>query len=850
VTSPSPSDASANAKAHVNVTPTATAHGPWQAFQRAHLFDYNPAARRLWLALVLAGVGALVWALLQVAAWPWSEQWPTLIGLTLVALAARFPVRVPRSKLSIGVADIFIFTLLASVGTPAAVLAAGTEGLIACWCTSRRLSSWLASPTVAMASMLVAGHLFGGTLALLPGVGLDAGAAGLLALCVFALLHFVGTALPFSLVLALKKGQGLDLRAWWGNYAWAAAIYLGAATVAGFAHLTLSRYGPGVVAVGGVAVLGVVLLLRASLDQQERDRQGQELRIAQAEHEAQLNQQRFTAAFAHAGVGMAIVDAEGRILQVNRSLCGLLGKEAAQLTGQTFIEHVNAGDVELFLRQLQQALVRAEPDFSMELRCRGPKDEEVWVALHCSRFDDPGSTGTCLIYQLHDITSRHLAESRLQHIAFHDGLTDLANRHCFQQRLGVAVERSRLDAGQRFAVLFLDLDRFKIVNDSLGHVAGNLLLREMASRLRDCVRPTDLVARLGGDEFAILLEAMDSVDDAARLAERVLARLSQPVSLNGTEILPGASIGITFSDMAYRCVDEVLRDADLAMYEAKATGRGRTAFFDIRMHERIADRLALEVDLRHAIGAGQLSMVFQPLFHLDPCQPYGFEALARWIHPERGPISPEVFIGLAEESGHIEALTRWVIDHSVDQLARWHKQAPHLAHLGMHVNVSGRDLAWPGLVAHVQAALARHQLAAGHLTLEITETVLMSQLDVALRALEALREIGVKFSIDDFGTGYSSLAYLSTLPIDSLKIDRTFVMGMHERPQNVEIVRAVLNLGRSLGKKVIAEGIETPEQLAALRRLGVPIGQGYLLSRPLSAAQVLPWLMNALLLPA
>jgi EAL domain-containing protein (putative c-di-GMP-specific phosphodiesterase class I) len=294
----------------------------------------------------------------------------------------------------------------------------------------------------------------------------------------------------------------------------------------------------------------------------------------------------------------------------------------------------------------------------------------------------------------------------------------------------------------------------------------------------------------------------------------------------------------------------VLRDADLAMYEAKAAGRGRTAFFNISMHERIADRLALEADLRHAIGAGQLSMVFQPLFHLDPCQPYGFEALARWVHPERGPISPDVFIGLAEESGHIEALTAWVIEHSVAQLARWHTQAPHLAHLGMHVNVSGRDLAWTGLVAHVQAALARHQLAAEHLTLEITETVLMSQLDVALKALSALREIGVKFSIDDFGTGYSSLAYLSTLPIDSLKIDRTFVMGMHDRPQNVEIVRAVMNLGRSLGKKVIAEGIETPEQLAALRRLGVPIGQGYLLSRPLSTEQVLPWLLNALLLPA
>ena len=225
----------------------------------------------------------------------------------------------------------------------------------------------------------------------------------------------------------------------------------------------------------------------------ERERLLQEGRIADAERDAQLSQQRFTAAFTHASVGMAIVDPQGHILQVNHSLCELFGAEAAALAGQSFDDRLHAGDLGLFQRQLDDAKGWAEPDFTMELRCRGRADEEVWVALHCSRFDDPGNTGSCLIYQLHDITSRHLAESRLQHIAFHDGLTDLANRHCFQERLTVAVERSRLDANVRFAVMFLDLDRFKIVNDSLGHLAGNLLLREVALRLRDCVRPIDLV---------------------------------------------------------------------------------------------------------------------------------------------------------------------------------------------------------------------------------------------------------------------------------------------------------------------------------------------------------------------
>ena len=835
------------------MTPLAadTARGPWHRFRRAHLFDYNPAAVRLWLGLVLAGTAALVWALIEVARLPWPELAPVLAAVGLVALAARFPVVVPRAKLSIGVGDIFIFTTLAALGAPAAVLAAGIEGLVAClFSSTRRLSSRLVSPAVPLASMFVIAHLYIAMGQLLQSLGLGAAVAGLLSLCAAALLHFVLTTLPLSLVIATKNGVRLDLRAWWSNYTWGAAIYLGAGVVGGFADLNLGQHGPAVIGVGAAAIFGVVLLLRSTLARQERERQAQEARIAGAEQEAKLSQQRFSAAFTHAAVGMAIVDPDGRILQVNQALCALVGESEAELIGQCFDDRLHEGDVALFQRQVKEAVSWPEPEFTMELRCRGSTGEDLWIALHCSRFDDPGSAGSCLIYQLHDISSRHRAESRLHHIAFHDGLTDLANRHCFQERLAVAVEKSRLDATVHFAVMFLDLDRFKVVNDSLGHAAGNALLREVASRLQHCVRPIDLVARLGGDEFAVLLEALDSPEAGKRLAQRVLQVLARPVSINGTEIVPGASVGITFSDMGYREVDEVLRDADLAMYEAKGAGRGRVAVFDISMHERIADKLALEADLRRAIGAGQLSVMFQPLVELEPGRPYGFEALTRWVHPERGPVSPAVFIALAEESGHIEALTAWVIDHACSQLAAWHRSVPGMGHLGMHVNVSGRDLASPGLVELVQAVLQRHGLAPQHLTLEITETMLMSRLDVALEALARLREIGVKFSIDDFGTGYSSLAYLSTLPIDSLKIDRSFVMGMQDHPQNVEIVRAVMDLGRSLGKRVIAEGIETTEQLLALRRLGVPIGQGYLLSRPLTAEHVLDWLACGSAVPA
>jgi diguanylate cyclase (GGDEF)-like protein len=403
--------------------------------------------------------------------------------------------------------------------------------------------------------------------------------------------------------------------------------------------------------------------------------------------------------------------------------------------------------------------------------------------------------------------------------------------------LSVAVERSRLDRRFSFDVIYLDLDRFKVVNDDLGHSAGDELLKEAAHRLIACVRPKDLVARLGGDEFAILLEG-ERHPDVVALGERLLKALEKPICINGTEVRPQASIGITFSDLGYREPDEMLRDADLAMYKAKAEGKGCLALFDASLHEQLGHKLQLEADLRHAIDEGQLSLEFQPLFVLEPYRLKGFEALARWVHPVRGPIDPSVFIALAEETGCIEAVTAWAVDEAVRQLAAWRRQAPHLDDLVMHVNVSGKDLAHSRLVPHVRAVLQRHALPARLLTLELTESTLMDQRERALRSLTDLRDLGVKLSIDDFGTGYSSLAYLSTLPFDCLKIDRSFVIGMLEGPQNVEIVRAILSLGCSLNKLVIAEGIETHDQLLRLKQLGVPVGQGYWLARPLRADAV------------
>ncbi len=809
--------------------------GLWGRFAQRHLFDYNPQATARWLALAASGALVLGWSIAQLTQLGWMTLAQVQLGIVFVALAACFPVHIPRTKYSIGVADVFVFALLALHGAPAAIVAAAAEGVVGAMRSSKRLSSRVSTPLAAALGMAACGAAHLACLSALLAVGWSPAAAELAAVCAGALPYFAGSTLPLLAVMAAKNGQRLSLRDWAQNYSWLAALYLVSAAVAAVLALNARQFGPAVISVAAVVTAAVVALVQVSMRRHEADRAAQDARIAQAQHEAELSQRRFTAAFTHAAIGMAIVQPDGSIQQMNQALGTLLGQPEQPLLGQPFIRLLHAGDAELFRRRTESQGSEADGAFSMELRCRHATGREIWVSLHCGRFIDPANDQSGLIYQLHDITSRREAEGELHHIAYHDSLTDLANRNCFNERLSVAVERSRLDESVRFAVMFLDLDRFKVVNDSLGHQAGNVLLREVARRLASAVRPSDLVARLGGDEFAVLLEQVILADDAMALAQRLLDTLSAPLVINGTEVLPGASIGITFSDLGYRTADEVLRDADLAMYAAKADGRRRFALFDQSMHERIAEKLKLEGDLRRAIGDGQLSLVFQPLYNLEPYRLSGFEALARWVHPERGPIGPDVFIALAEESGHIEALTAWVVDQAVGQLAAWRAAGLGDSTLDMHVNISGRDLGHPGLVPMVREVLLRHGLPAQQLTLEITETTLMGKLSVALDALHALRKVGVKFSIDDFGTGYSSLAYLSTLPIDSLKIDRSFVMGMDKSAQNVEIVRAVVNLGRSLGKKIVAEGIETVGQLAAVKAMGVDVGQGYLLSRPIKA---------------
>ncbi len=435
-----------------------------------------------------------------------------------------------------------------------------------------------------------------------------------------------------------------------------------------------------------------------------------------------------------------------------------------------------------------------------------------------------------------DITTRKQIQDQLVYDAFHDTLTGLPNRALFMQRLNCAVTRSRRYPDRMFAVLFLDLDRFKVINDSLGHPVGDQLLIAFARRLEQCVHDIDTVARLGGDEFTILLDELVDLREAVLIADRVQAALAQPFSLNHHDVFTSASIGIALSHKKYVHADELVRDADLALYQAKAQGKARYAIFDQSMHTTAVALLELETDLRRAISRKEFAVHYQPIVSLKSSQLTGFEALVRWNHPQRGLVSPTEFIPIAEETGLVVQIGWFVLREACRQMVAWGQGDEHSS-LTVNVNVSGVQFAQPDLIDQIRAILAETNLHPSKLRLEITESVMMSNAATAPRIFTALRALNIGLHIDDFGTGYSSLSMLHHFPIDALKIDRSFITRLGANGEGTEIVQTVIALAQSLGMDVVAEGIETADQCAYLRQLGCTYGQGYLFARPLESSK-------------
>ena len=421
--------------------------------------------------------------------------------------------------------------------------------------------------------------------------------------------------------------------------------------------------------------------------------------------------------------------------------------------------------------------------------------------------------------------------------AFRDSLTGLANRALFMDRLGHALVRTERRADS-LAVLFVDLDRFKIVNDSLGHAMGDLLLIEVGRRLRESVRPEDTVARLGGDEFGLMLEGLAGVNGAVDVAERITARLGLPFMVDGREVFISGSIGIAVSPSSQTEPEQLLRRADLAMYQAKSQGKAHYAVHDGSTHAPSAERLDLEMDLRGAVQRGEFTLYYQPVIDLDSSRVIALEALIRWEHPRRGLLLPADFITLSEETGLIVPIGHWVLGEACRQAREWEHLGSADAPLLVAVNLSAKQVRQTTLLSEITDALRANGLAADRLVLEITETVMMDDEPATLARLSALRRAGVHLALDDFGTGYSPLTHLRRFPADSLKIDQSFVRGIGERPEDTAIVQAVIAVAKSRSLRVVAEGIETERQAEQLRAMGCDYGQGFLYARPVPAADV------------
>ena len=505
---------------------------------------------------------------------------------------------------------------------------------------------------------------------------------------------------------------------------------------------------------------------------------------------------------------------------------------------EEWFRRVHPNDLQTVKMDLSAHIRGLISHFENEHRIRHADDQYRWVLSRGLAVWEPDRNATRMAGSLTDITDRKETEQKFIHDSLHDALTGLPNRALFIDRLTHAIARAKRRKDYHFAVLFLDLDRFKDVNDSLGHMVGDKLLVTIGQRLVNGLRTTDTVARLGGDEFVILLEDINDARNATRVADWVLEELTASFSLVGHELFISTSIGIVLSTSGYEQPDDVLRDADIALYNAKAKGKGRYEIFDPPMRARIMERLKMETDLRRALEQEELRVHYQPIVSLEDGHLVGFEALVRWQHPERGLLSPGEFLPLAEECGAIIPIDHWVLREACCQMRRWQERLAFVPQLTISVNLSGRHFAQSDLIETVSTVLDETGLEPCCLKLEITENAILDENAAIAEVLEKLQNLGVEIQIDDFGIGYSSLGYLSNFPVDALKIDRSFIGKITEDSNHYKIVQAIVLLTRRLNVGLIAEGVETVGQLARLKAMGCSFGQGFLVSKPLDELAV------------
>ncbi len=767
-----------------------------------------------------------------------------------IGISSRMTLEIPRFKSHIAVSDTFIFLALLLYGGEIAIVLAAVEAFCSSWrFCHKKITVFFNAAAMALSTTVVVLtlKLFGlHTESQLHGKDGDLGNF-IVVLSVMALTQFIASTTLAAIYGSLKSEKPL-WETWITKYLWIFITFFVGAVGAGVLLKLINYVGFGVV----VAIFPIIFFVFQTYRMYLKNVEMANAQAEQAEQHSRIleeqslalreSEERFRSAFNYAPIGIALVSLDGQWLKVNRALSEILGFSESEFLATNFQSMLFTEDLGNTLIKIHELLSGKIPTCQLEQRYIHKSGETVWAAWSVSTASDTNAKRPNLIFQIQDITGKKLAEETLQYEATHDALTNLPNRAFFMSRLAQALNKARENQAYKISVLFIDLDRFKVVNDSLGHLIGDQLLIGIAERLRECLRPNDIVARLGGDEFTILVEGKYDQNEVVHIAERLQEKFVLPFDLSGHEIYSSASIGILHRSEKHLMPEDMMRDADTAMYQAKRAGKACHEIFNENMHEAVKASLQLETDLRRAIERDELSVYYQPIHSLESGEIQGFEALARWQHREFGLLSPDKFIPLAEEVSLIDALGEQILRKACSQMRFFKADSFAESELTLSVNLSCKQFAQPNLVQKIKQILDETDFLPSRLKLEITESVFFEYKDKAVEMLFQLRDLGIEINIDDFGTGYSNLSYLMQLPISTLKIDRSFISPITEDGSNTEIVEIIVMLARNLGMKVIAEGVETKAQLEQLKKLNCEGAQGFYFSKPMNFEDVLQFL--------